>query len=272
MPSDVTRRRDRPRAGRGCSAAATSTTEADRARRTSRLTADVVVREPGVICGLERAHRGACGCSTRDAEMELLAAEGDAVAARTRRRSPGSMRRRPRAPDRRAHRPQPRAADVGHRDRHPGLRRGGARHRASRSSTRERPRPACGALDKRAVACGGGTKPPDRPRRRDPDQGQPRRDCGRRSAPAIAARRGRQSGSARSRSRSTPRPARRSARRRRRGDPARQHASRRSCAGPSPAPRAAPGSRPQAASRSTPSAPSPRPASTRSRSGHSPTR
>ena len=44
------------------------------------------------------------------------------------------------------------------------------------------------------------------------------------------------------------------------------------CAGPSPASRVVPGSRPRVASRSTPSAPSPRPASTRSRSGPSRTR
>ena len=46
---------------------------------------------------------------------------------------------------------------------------------APRSSTRARPRPGLRRLDKLAVACGGGTNHRAGSRRRDPDQGQPRR-------------------------------------------------------------------------------------------------
>ena len=75
-----------------------------------------------------------------------------------------------------------------HRDRRP--RRPRRAHAARASCDTRKTTPGLRAFEKYAVRCGGGVEPPLRPRRRDPDQGQPhrrrRRRRARRSARARA--------------------------------------------------------------------------------------
>ena len=263
------RRRDRARARRG-SRHGRRHHRGDRPRRRCGRAAAVVVKAAGVVCGL--AELLACvRLLDPDAEMELLAADGDVMAAPAARRSRASTARAHAVLTAERTGLNLRAADVGHRDRDPAPTSRPCGHAASRSSTRARRRPGCGSLDKRAVACGGG-----RNHRMGLDDAILIKDnhvaIAGGIAPAIEAARAANPDLAIEVEVDDLDQLDEARRRRRRHDPARQHGSAASCARPSPAPRAAPGSRPRAASRSTPSAPSPRPASTRSRSGPSPTR
>ena len=179
---------------------------------------DMVMREPGVVCGLawrspvvrrlDPTPRWTCSSRRRERRGRAVHDRPD--------RALG-----PRDPDGRAHRAQPAAAAVGHRHRHPPVRHRGRRARASRSSTRARPRRACAAGQARR-RLRGRHEPSRGSRRRDPDQGQPRRPRHRR--PRGRARRPRRlSAPARAGRGRHARAARRRHRRRRRQRPARQH-------------------------------------------------
>ena len=164
-----------------------------------RGSADVVVREAGVICGLDQAFavlleldpRLASSCSPQD---------GDRID------HPPQVVARLHASVRalltgRAHRAQPAAADVRHRHDHTALRRpGGRNRRAAAGHAQDGPRPAGAGQARRGLRRR--HQPPRRAARRRADQGQPRgrrrRRAGRgRARPPAASR------DARSRSRST---------------------------------------------------------------------
>ena len=119
----------------------------------ARLDATLLLKERGVVCGLEVAEavfreldpgRRASSRSPRD---------GDDVQGEVARVS----RQRARAAHRRAHRAEPARPPLRDRDAHAPLRRRGRRHGRDRSSTRARRRPGLRALEKLAVRAGGGT-------------------------------------------------------------------------------------------------------------------
>ena len=234
-----------------------------------RGSADVVVREAGVICGLDQAF---AVLLELDPEARMRAARRGRRPGRSARRRwwPGCTRR-------------VRALLTGERtalnllQRMSGIATTTRRYADLVAGTgvqlldTRKTAPGLRALDKHAVACGGGTNHRAGPARRRADQGQPRgrrrrragRDRARPPAPSRTPGRGRGRHA---------RPAAAGARRRRRRDPARQHAARRSCAGRWRRRPAAHAWRRPAASPSTPSARWPRPGSTRSRWERSRTR
>ena len=122
----------------------------------ARCRAELLLEEPGVVCGVAAARGRLRRRSTRPSASRRSLDEG--TASRTSRpcvardRGPGA-----RGPHRRAHRAQPVRPALRDRDAHAPLRRRSSRARARRSSTRARRRPGLRALEKYAVRCGGGT-------------------------------------------------------------------------------------------------------------------
>ena len=230
--------------------------------------ASIVQKQPGVLFGLEAAAEAFRQTGAED--FDPMVGRGPVA-----RRRPGARGPRRRAgagaAGRRARGAQPARPPLGDRDAHGPVRPGDRGHAAPAilDTRKTTPGPA-GAREGRGRR-GRGRQPPDRALRRDPDQGQPRRDR----------RRGRGGGPPRARRQ--PRAPDRGRVQRRRADRRGGRGGRRPAAarqllaaGPGPRGRArrgarggrrGPRSRPPAGSRSRPSATSPRRASTSSRSG-----
>ncbi len=114
----------------------------------------VITREDAVICGTAWFDAAFAALSPA-AVVHWHVKDGDSGEGRP---DPVRDRRaRARAAHRRTHRAQLPATALGHRHRHPPLRRCGRRHRAPGSSTPARPCPGLRLAQKYAVAIGGGT-------------------------------------------------------------------------------------------------------------------
>ena len=121
--------------------------DADRDRRPRRARAGRVQRRRRVRGGVpprRPAHR-------RSSRSLATASAFEAGAVLARVDGPG-----PRHPARRAHRPEPRAADVGHRHAHGALRRRGRRARGARIVDTRKTTPGLRSLERHAVRDGGG--------------------------------------------------------------------------------------------------------------------